>query len=251
MELALLSDSFQSLPLLPTIKLGSSGAASRVGGFLYVLGPCGSLQWILLWGWESLLLPPQTRQVFSIRGLRLYFPTLELWVARLVTRSTSCCLTSQLQLCPPCSTIQHFAGSTSCCLARVLSAPLPISAPPTNLDECFFFISLVVGLPYSSIFCQVWLFFVFKLFLSFVWLCGESQCAYPCLHLGWKSVWVFFELSWWQAGKQDLKCSGERQFCSFLYTFGIRTYLMIIQNLICAEIIFFWISKFKTWSQMR
>ena len=40
---------------------------------------------------------------------------------------------------------------------------LPISAPPTGLDECFFFISLVVGLPYSSIFCHFWWFFVFKL----------------------------------------------------------------------------------------
>ena len=29
---------------------------------------------------------------------------------------------------------------------------LPISTPPTNLDECFFFNSLVVRLPYSSIF---------------------------------------------------------------------------------------------------
>ena len=44
---------------------------------------------------------------------------------------------------------------------------LPISTRPTGLDECFFFISLVVGLPYSSIFCQFWLFFVFKLLLSF------------------------------------------------------------------------------------
>ena len=40
----LYSASFQSLPLLPTIKLGLSGAASWVGGFVYVLGPCGSLQ---------------------------------------------------------------------------------------------------------------------------------------------------------------------------------------------------------------
>ena len=36
--------------------------------------------------------------------------------------------------------------------------PLPVSTPPTGLDECFFFISLVVRLPYSSIFCQFWLF---------------------------------------------------------------------------------------------
>ena len=46
---------------------------------------------------------------------------------------------------------------------------LPISTPPTGLGECFFFISLVVGLPCSLIFCQFWLFFVFKLLLSF-WL---------------------------------------------------------------------------------
>ena len=33
---------------------------------------------------------------------------------------------------------------------------VPICAPPTGLDEWFLFISLVVGLPYSSIFCQFW-----------------------------------------------------------------------------------------------
>ena len=65
---------------------------------------------------------------------------------------------------------------------------LPISAPPIGLDERFFFISLVVGLPYSSIFCQFWLFFVFKLLLSFFWLCKEAQCVYLCLHLGWKPL---------------------------------------------------------------
>ena len=37
-----------------------------------------------------------------------------------------------------------------------------MSTLPTGLDECFFFNSLVVRLPYSSIFCQFWLFFVFK-----------------------------------------------------------------------------------------
>ena len=95
----------------------------------------------------------------------------------------------------------HLVGSVSCSLAcpipqstnslgppattplQVLSAPLPISAPPTGLDECFFFISLVVGLPCSSIFCQFWLFFVFKLLLSFFWLCEEAQCVYLRLRL--------------------------------------------------------------------
>ena len=44
MPLAPLSVGFQSLPPVPTIKLGPSGADSQVGGLLYVLGPCVSLQ---------------------------------------------------------------------------------------------------------------------------------------------------------------------------------------------------------------
>ena len=68
------SAGFQSLAVLPTIKLGPSGAGSRVGGLVHALGPCGSLQRPLLWGWDSLLLPPQPPWAFSVRGLRLYFP---------------------------------------------------------------------------------------------------------------------------------------------------------------------------------
>ena len=45
---AQLSADFQSLPLLPTNKLGPSGADSQVGGLVYVLGPCRSLQQTLL-----------------------------------------------------------------------------------------------------------------------------------------------------------------------------------------------------------
>ena len=44
MLLAGLLASFQSLLLLPTSKVGLSSADSQVGGFVYVLGPCGSLQ---------------------------------------------------------------------------------------------------------------------------------------------------------------------------------------------------------------
>ena len=47
---------------------------------MHVPGPCGSLHRPLLFGWESLLLPPQLPWAFSIRGLRLYFPTVEPWV---------------------------------------------------------------------------------------------------------------------------------------------------------------------------
>ena len=104
---------------------------------------------------------------------------------RSVTWPTSCCLTGQLQLCLPCSTIRHLTGLAAVALPRVLSARLPVSALPMVLDEGFF-ISLVVGLPYNSIFCPFWLFYVFKL-LSFFWLCEEAQCVYLRLHLGQKS----------------------------------------------------------------
>ena len=62
------------------------------GGFVYVLGPCGSLQQTLLWGWEFLPLLPQPPWVFSIRGLRLYFPVLEPWVVQSVLLPSWSCL---------------------------------------------------------------------------------------------------------------------------------------------------------------
>ena len=129
-----------------------------------------------------LLLLPQPPQVFSISGLRLYFPTeLELWDVQSAPQSTSCCLAGQLQLCLLCSTI-------SCWVCQ------PLPTPPTGVDECFSFVSLVVGLSYSLIFCQFWLFFVFKLLWPFFWLCKEAQCVYLCLHLGWKSAFIFLFL---------------------------------------------------------
>ena len=107
--------------------------------------------------------PPQ---VFSISGLRLYFPTLELWVVRSVAWSTSCSLPASCSFAHPAPQSATSLGLPAVALHRVLSAWLAVSAPSTGLDECFFFVSLVVGLSYSSIFCQLWLFFLFKL-LSF------------------------------------------------------------------------------------
>ena len=46
----------RSLLVIPTSKLGTSVASFHVGGFVYILGPCGSLQQTILWGWE--FLPP-------------------------------------------------------------------------------------------------------------------------------------------------------------------------------------------------
>ena len=118
-----------------------------VDGLVHALGPCGSLQQTLLWGREFLPLLLQPPWVFSIRGLRLYSPMLESWVAWSVsippippglsmhkcgaTGSASCCTA-----CPIRSTIRHLAGPPAATLLWVLSIPLPVSIPPTSLDEC-------------------------------------------------------------------------------------------------------------------
>ena len=136
------------------------------------------------------MLPPQPPRVFSLRGLRLYFPVLELWVtwsALLPRRSSGLCICEcgaagsatcgsacpvlchsesgplGLSVCE-CRATGFASGRTACpgspTLRQSLSRhglressppPLPISAPPTGLDECFFFISLVVGLPCCSL----------------------------------------------------------------------------------------------------
>ena len=141
---------------------------------------------------------------FSLRGLRLYFPALEPWVVQSVSlpcRSSWFLSVRMWGRDLPATTLWGLLAVAwpapfhnlpprwvhqppPCCES---SPPwLPASAPPTSLDECFFFIFLVVKLPYSSIFCQFWLLFVFKLLLSFFWLCEEAQCVYLLLHLGRK-----------------------------------------------------------------
>ena len=161
MVLAPLYAGFQSLPLLPTIKLGPSGADFRVDGFVYVLGPLGLSNELSCEAGSFSCCHLNPHRCFQSVVWGFISPR---WSPGLGLLP---CLPAAALLC-------------------VLSAQLPISAPPTGLDECFFFISLVVGLPYSLVFSQFWLYFVFKL-LSFFWLCKEAQCVYLCLHLGWKS----------------------------------------------------------------
>ena len=166
MPLAGLSAGFQSLPQLPTSKLSPSGADSQKGGFLYILGPCGSLQWTLLWGWEFLLLL-QPHRFLQSEVLRLYFPMLELCVVGSIL----------LPICSSwCIHTQMWDFSVLQLLPCWESSPpgLPISAPPTSLGECFFFNSLVVGYPYSSIYWQFWVFFALNLLLFFCWLWGDK-----------------------------------------------------------------------------
>ena len=193
-----LSTGFQSLPPLPTIKLGPSGAASRVGGFVHILGPCGSLLWPLLWGCElpvrlgvSPAVAATPTGVFNqtFEALFLRVGTLGCVVChpvhQLLPRQPAAALPTLFYNLPPRWVCQWRP-------CRESSPPLCSSTPPTDLHEYVFFISFVVRLPYSLIFCQFWLFFVFKLLLSFFWLCEKAQCVYLCLHFGWRSLILDF-----------------------------------------------------------
>ena len=103
--------------------------------------------------------------------------------------------------CPVHPTIHQSLGPAQA--TRVLSALaawLPFSTPPTGLDEYFFFMSLVVGLPYGLIFCLFWLFLFLNCCPSFGCARRHSVSTYasilvlksdsPLLVQG--KIWVFF-----------------------------------------------------------
>ena len=214
MAQASLSSGFQSFTPLPTIKLGPSGAGSRVGGLVHTPGPCGSLQRPLLCGWESLLLPPQPSRAFSIRGLRLYFPELEPWVVRSAllpavcpvylcanvvpwgaTHCSSCPVLCHSESGPlglsvhQCGAAGAASGQTACAVRPTLrqsqsrhshTSPLHPGARlrPSYQSGCMFILCFLgVGPPCRSILCQFW-------------LCEEAQCVYLRRRLG--SLLFFF-----------------------------------------------------------
>ena len=147
MLFALFSAGCQSVCPLPTSKLGPSGADSKVGGFMYVLGPSNKLFCEV--GSFSCQSNPH---IFTVRGFEALFPYAG-------TLGYVVCLTPQLFL----PVYQHSNVRPPALLATalpfILSAVVACFCPSY---ECFFFNSLVVGLPYSLIFWQFWLFFVFK-----------------------------------------------------------------------------------------
>ena len=185
---------FQSLPSLPTIKLGPSGVDFQVGGFVCVLGPCGSLQWTLLWGWEFFL-PLQPLQGFSVRSFEALFSCAG-------TLGCMVCLAPQFILTvyvhanvgrpsPPATTLPTLFLQPLPCWES--SPPqLPISTLPTGLCECIFN-SLVVRLPYSLIFWQFWLFFVFK-FVVVLLLIVWGDTVYLPMPPSWPDVYHFYFL---------------------------------------------------------
>ena len=84
----------------------------------------------------------------------------------------------------------HESSPTSC-----LSLPfLPIWMKGFSLipwlSECFFFNSLVVRLPHSLIFCQFWLFFVFKFVVVLLLVVQGGIVCLPML-LSWPEVSMY------------------------------------------------------------
>ena len=78
----------------------------------------------------------------------------------------------------PAPFVPHSVSLSPATATRVLSTLVPVSAPPTSLDECLFSISLVL-VPLAVRFsCQFW-------------LCEEAQCVYLRRNLG-SHVGIFF-----------------------------------------------------------
>ena len=123
----------------------------------------------------------------QLEVLRLYFSMLEPWV----------CLTPWLFL--PVYSCASVGPPSPPAAALPRSSPpcLPVSSPPTSPYECFFFNSLVGGLPYTLSFWQFGLFFCLflNLLLSFFSLCEETKCYLPT-----PPSWPEFQPSWNTSG---------------------------------------------------
>ena len=135
---------------------------------------------------------------FSVRGFEALF-------SRTETLGCAVCLAPQLFLpVYPYANVGPPGPPATASPNLVLQPPhrhtssppqLPVSIPSTGLDECFFFNSLVVGLPHSSIFCQFRVFFVFK-FVVVLLLVVWGGIVWPPVPPSWPEVplWYFFYL---------------------------------------------------------
>ena len=96
-----------------------------------------------------------------------------------------CGTTCPASHCLTWSASHHLAASPLC--------PAACLCPSYGLDECFFFNSLVIRLPYSSIFCQFWLFFVLK-FVVVLLLVVRGGTVYLPMPPSWPEVQKLFNL---------------------------------------------------------
>ena len=182
MASAPLSTGPQSFTLLPTIKLGPSGAGSGVGGLVHALGPCGSVSPttspVRLGVSPAAALTPtgvfnqRFEALFPRAGVLGYtvcfaprrsyrFICVRMWgrgvlpAALPAPFSATLSLALSVYLCAnvgpqglllvrlPAPFVPHSASLGPATATRILPALVPISTPPTGLDVCFFFISLV------------------------------------------------------------------------------------------------------------
>ena len=99
---------------------------------------------------------------FQSEILRLYFPALGPWVTPSVSPPSCSSWFIQLQMWDSqlCQPPLFLVYQSLCCNSSPLQ--LPCCASPAGLDECSFFSSLFVELPYSLIFWQFCFFFFFK-----------------------------------------------------------------------------------------
>ena len=183
MALVPLSAGLQSFPPLPTIKLGPSGA-DFPSGWACV---CTRTLWVsptnspVRLGVSPAAASTPT-DVFS-QLFEALFPRSGALGCTAVSGFTSCCLAGQLQPCPPRSTIHRLTGSASRCLATSPFHPAARLRPSYRSGWMCLLYLLGCWTSMQFDFLSFLVVFVFKLLLSFFWLCEEAQCVYLHLHL--------------------------------------------------------------------
>ena len=171
-----------------------------MGGYMYILGPCGPLPQTLLWGWEFFPLP-QLLQIFTSRGWSL--------VSHSGTLGSTVCLPSQWFFPAYRPTNVRPTGPPA---TFWVVHPLHLSCLSSPLLPVWMNVSLT---PWLSDFHQVWISgssgctLFLNLLLSFFWLCKEVKHCYVSIMAGtpgllspnsWRiSAWadpcIFFEFS--------------------------------------------------------
>ena len=136
---------------------------------------------------------------FTARGFEALFP-------HTGTLGCSVCLIPQLFF----PVYPHKCGPAPSSSPRIAVSPLPrlpVSTPTTVLDECFFLFVLVVGLPYSLLFQQFQLFFVFKFVVLLMVVRGGTVCL--STPPSWQEVFMLPLISFLEQNKSFLEIYGD------------------------------------------
>ena len=153
MLLAWLSPHFQLLPPVSTNELDPSSGDSRWVGLCMFQSPMGPSNELCCEA-GSFSHCCNSHRFLQPEVLRLQVPMLEPWDTWCISLPSCSSQFIHMQIW------DHSIHQPLPCVESS-SAWLPISASSTSLDECLFCNSLVVGLPYSSVFWKFLLFFHF------------------------------------------------------------------------------------------